>query len=224
MINRIIRWLVRQASMATIDQLYAENREKFLRAYARESVKHYRADALDKAFVTHEGIQYYRFPKHLSMPLERIGKVQSYISWMARGLSPAEQDRILDTMEKVLVDGLTKNKGAAKIGALIEEMRDRKNMTVHTELIYNFLAIQYIRQDENPEVINHDMHSLKIQEMKDEVEKHGNTGFFFAIPELKPLLKHLDISEEGWNYFWNESVRRQLALKEFEKSITSANS
>jgi len=205
----------------SIDKLFAVNREKFLQAYARDSVRHYKTADLEKAFVTHGGIQYYRFPKSMSMPINRIGKVQNYIAWMARGLSAEEHDRILDVMEKVLMDGLAVKKGAAKIGAMIQEMRDRKNMTVHSELIYNFVAIQYIRQDENPEIISQDIHSLKIKELKAEAETYGNTGFFFHMPELKGVLKHLDISEDQWKLFWNVSIKRQEALKAWSKSLHS---
>lgn len=217
-----MNWLISLLLRFTnIDTVYKNNREKFLQAHARDSVKHYKAGDLEKAFITQEGVQYYRFPKSLSMGLNRIGMVQTYITWMCRGIAPVEQDMLIDAAEKALTEGLTKGKGAAKIGAILHEMRQRREMTVHTELIYNFLAIQYIREGEDPEKVAQDIHDQKIKEFKQEVEVHGNTGFFFAMPELKTLLKHLSISEPEWELYWNDSTVKQAALKKWTKSISS---
>jgi hypothetical protein len=213
--SSLLNLLIKNASQEDLNEIYKMHKERFLISHAKYSVKHYKSTDLERAFVTQQGVQYYRFPNNVSMPLNRMGKVYTYQTWMMRGLSPEEETKCLDAMERALHEGLTSKKGAAKIGAIVSAMRERKDMTIHTELLYNFLAVQYIRFDEDPEQINQDVHEQKIREFKHEVEVDGNHGFFFAMRELKTLLKHLDMSEAEWKLFFTESLTKQEALSQW---------
>ena len=76
-----------------------------------------------------------------------------------------ELDILLDEAEKALMTCMIDKKGFAKIGFILTQIRERKTMVIHTELLYNFLAVQVIRQDEQAEHFNNAIHLEKIERL-----------------------------------------------------------
>lgn len=178
------------------------------------------AESLEYVFTDSLGIKYYKFSENASLPIERFGKLQEYMMYMSAGITASELDLLLDEADKALTDGLTQKKNAAKIGFIISQIRERKNMVIHTELLYNFLAIQVIREDEKPEHFNNQIHLEKIEQFKLETEK-GNTYNFFLKTGLQKLNALFKMSEAEWTKFWDESLAQQKLLKEAIKLLQS---
>lgn len=178
---------------------------------------------LEKCFTDSLGIHYYKFPEAMSLPVERFGKLQEFMMWMSAGLTSAELDILLDEADKAIMAGLTTGKNASKIGFIITQIRERKNMVIHTELLYNFLAVQVIREDEKPEFFNNQIHLEKIEQFKLETA-NGKTYDFFLQIGLKKLNDLFNMSEEEWTTFWGESIRQQNLLKEMVKTISKSES
>lgn len=166
------------------------------------------------------GDKYYKYPESMSLPIERFGKLQEYMMWMSSGITATELDSLLDEADKALTEGLTQKKNASKIGFILHEIRDRKNMVIHTELLYNFLAVQVIREDEDPEFFNNAIQMQKVERFKEET-KNGKTYDFFLRIGLKKLNDLFSMSEQEWNRLWDESIQQQKALKEAIKIIQS---
>lgn len=173
-------------------------------------------------FIDSEGRQYYKFANFSELPLERLGKLNTFLMWMSTGLGVftvnnkkqvLELDLILAEMESALQEGLKKTNVAARIGAMIEEIKDRKNMVIHSELLYNLLAVQWVREDESPDLYDSQIQLDKVNTFKKEVSK-SNSYFFFAKAKLSELLPYLEMSEEKWNEYWQKSEARMRALKE----------
>lgn len=177
---------------------------------------------LELRYTDKSGNQYYGFPQDYELPLERFGKLKYYLSWMVQGISPDEQNTILDLMDKSLFNGLKDTKNAAMIGKCIEELRMREHLTIHTELLYNFLSVQWVRQDENPLVFNNQIQLEKVEAFKKE-NADGNTYFFFQQKELKMLSNLFKMSEQEWNQYWQESLLKQEYMKELMKKLSSLN-
>src|SRR3990172_2496470 len=133
---------------------------------------------LELCFTDSCGCKYYKFPEAMSLPIERFGKLQEFMMWMSAGLTSVELDSLLDEADKALMTGLTTGKNASKIGFVLTQIRERKNMVIHTELLYNFLAVQVIREDEQVEFFNNAIHLEKIEQFKSET-KDGKTYDFF---------------------------------------------
>ena len=123
-------------------------------------------------------------------------------------------------MEQAIEDGITnpKKKSAAKIGAIIHQMRWRKGMIVPTELLYNILAVQLVREDENIEAFDNEMQMKKVEQLKIEVEKFG-CGFFLPFKELKKLYDFSTMSGSEWEQFWNDCLLEEKAIKEAVKIL-----
>src|SRR3990167_5295698 len=123
---------------------------------------------LELCFTDSCGCKYYKFPEAMTLPVERFGKLQEFMMWMSAGLTSTELDTLLDEADKALMSGLTTGKNASKIGFVLTQIRERKTMVIHTDLLYNFLAVQVIREDEQAEHFNNAIHLDKIEQFKKE--------------------------------------------------------
>lgn len=198
-----------------LKRLWDENREEFLKIFAHEQSKPITHSQLEQIFVDRKGQIYYRFPESTALPIERLGKVNEFIAWMSAGMSGSEQELFLNEIDKALMDGLRNQdkRSAARIGSVVQQMRERRKMIIHTELLYNFLAVQWVREDEQPDVYNNEIQMQKVEQFKEEVA-HSNSYFFFQQRELKRLNDLLNFTEEEWERYWQESQLKQKALKE----------
>lgn len=209
--------------------IYKLFRKQFQKIAASEQMKPIGFDKMEKAFIDSNEFQYYKVSNSMDLPIERKGKLNTYLMWMNMGLGNfivekkdgkqvqyLELDLILDAIEEALNKGIKSKGQAALIGTLINEIRERKNLVIHTELLYNLLAVQWIRQDEKPDTFDEEIHIQKINQFKYEVSQ-SNSYFFFATTLLNELLPFLKITEQEWNEYWELSIAKQTALREFLK-------
>lgn len=176
---------------------------------------------LEYAITDSNGVKYSRFPQDAAIPIERWGKLNEYMMWMSAGLTSGELDKLVDVAEKAIADGLSKDtRNIAKISTVLNEIKERKNMVIHTELFYNYVAVQLIREDENPDTFNNEIHLQKVEQFKKEVAAGNSYDFFFSIG-LKKLSALMDMSKDEWERFWENSRKEQELLKEKLKIIES---
>lgn len=203
-------------------EFYEARRGDVLKSFYEDHLKiKFEKKSLEWAYTDKEGNVYCRFPKKLGLPIDRFAMMKKYLMWMVQGISPDELDSLLDIQEQALASGIKDAKNAAKIGVVIEEIRMRRNMTIHTELLYNFLAVQWVRQDEDPLTFNNEIQKQKVESFQKETAS-GNSYFFFQQTELKMLSSLFSMSEQEWAKYWNESLLKQEYLKAFTKmNLTS---
>lgn len=205
----------------TVDELWNEHRDEFLKIYSREQVKPLTHSNLEKAFIDKNLKQIYRFGKDVALPLERFGKMNEYMTFMSKGLT-AEEDTEMDlAIEKILESGIGKSqKNVSGIGAILQERKKRRKLVIHTELLYNFIAVQLVREDERPEVFDNDIHKEKIITFKEMVEEQG-AYFFFQKRELNRLSALSSMSQKEWETYWEESLIQQKVLPQALKVYSS---
>jgi hypothetical protein len=201
-------------SIVNKTKLYSEFKEKFRAELLKEiddrkplSIKN-----LDFAFIGIDGKKYYHFINHLDLPLERFAVKKTLLSWMALSLDVKEFDQLIEVAKLSLNEGLKTGKSAAKIGFILTQMEDRRKMVVHTDLLYQFIAVHYIREDENADGYSDLIQMEKVEQFKKEVEAKGS-GFFLGKRELKSLYDMTDWSPSEWATYWQESLIQQKALK-----------
>lgn len=196
-----------------VENYYAQKRPEILKLFYEENARvKFDRKSMEHRYTGMDAHTYHGFPKHLGLPIERFGKMKFYLMWMSSGISPVELDKLLDRQAEALGKGIENPANAAMIGLCIEEMRGRKRLTIHTELLYNFMAVQWVRDDEDPLVFNNQIQLEKVEAFKRETAA-GNTYFFFQQSELKMLSNLFRMSEEEWKEFWNESLNNQAYLK-----------
>lgn len=207
-----------------VSDVYEQRRDDVMKCFHEEhSKRKFDRKEMELAYHGSDGHFYDRFPKNLGLPIDRFGKMKFFLMWMVQGISPDEINALLDKADDALGKGLTDPKNAAMIGKCHEEIRGRERLTIHTELLYNFLAVQWVRDDEDPLVYNNQIQLEKVDAFKKENEK-GNSYFFFQQEELKMLSNLFKMSEEEWNLFWQESLSHQNFLKAFRMMKFSSGS
>jgi len=201
------------------EQLYKLRRADILSIVHAESsrLKFDRAN-LEHRYIDALGNNYSGFPDHVSLPVQRYGMMKYFLMWMTSSISPEEMRGLCDAMSEALAKGVSNPKNAARIGVLIEEIRQREKMTLHTELLLNFLAVQWVRQDEDPLVYNNQIQLEKVDALQAET---GNPLFFFRQKELKRIYDSYRMSDEEWNKYWTESLQNQQFLKALRMRIAS---
>lgn len=168
--------------------------------------------ATELVFADQNGKRYYRVTGEMQ-PLERIGKAQDFLTMMASGLTDEELGMLIAVIDNELAKGMAGQKVEfKKMGAALSEISTRKNMILHSELLYNFLAVHYIREDEPANEWIESIHYEKVRQFKKE-NKGNSTYFFFQVPELKLINGLLRASESEWNEFWQDSLTEQERLK-----------
>ena len=158
----------------------------------------------------HDGHTYYRFPKETNLPLERFSMALGLMERISSGLSGSEMEMILEGMEKSLAAGLSNPKNAAVVAGYIHIIRERQNNVIHRDLLLNFAAVWVVRDDEDPTIINADIHNAKL-ELFDAMCKEGSHDFFTRL-DITPLLPLLTMSPKELQTLWDYNITQQRNL------------
>lgn len=203
--------------------LWNKHKKTFLSFYVKEVAKPILKTDLRYIFTDLQGKKYYEFSQDKPLPLERFGEQSRLLQSYTKGFSLEEQTLMFDEMKKSLANGLKDTKMISRIAFLIGEMEERAGMRIHTELLYEIVAVQWVREDEMPETFNSKIQAEKVSAFKEYVAEHGSYFFFRSAP-LKKLNQLLNMSESEWTILFHESLIRQKALTEQLKRFQSPKS
>lgn len=167
----------------------------------------------------HEGHTYYRFPKETNLPLERFSMALGLMERISSGLSGGEMEQILEGMERSLAAGLSNPKNAAVVAAYIHIIRERQSNVIHRDLLLNFAAVWVVRDDEDPAMVNPDIHSAKL-EVFEAMCREASHDFFSRL-DIIPLLPLLSMSAEELQTLWDYNTEKRKQLKEVMSHLTT---
>ena len=159
---------------------------------------------------TQDGYNYLRFPKETNMPLERFSMSMALLERLSSGISGSEMEMILEGMEKALSAGLSNPKNAALVATYIHIIRERQDTIIHRDLLLNIAATWLIRDDEDPTIINGDIHKEKL-EVFEKMCKEGSHDFFTRLG-IEPLIPLMSISPSDFQKLWEYNVEAQRNL------------
>lgn len=198
-----------------IHKLVYESQKKPV-THAELSLVH---DVIDK-----EGKRLYRWENPDNIPLFRYEKMLEYMQLITKGLTAKEDEMLDERIEQALQAGLKNEKvnSAVTIGAAIHERKVRRKMCVHSELMFNYIAVQIVREDESPLVFDNDIQMSKVVMLK-EFAREGVADFFLTSPELKKLRDLLEMSKQDLETYIAESHIQTQRLKELFQIIESKN-
>lgn len=179
------------------EEIFAMRKKEFLKLAFHHQSKGVDRAKLEFAFLDSEGNQYDKFTNDMDIPVLRKGQ----LSRMEQELYSCISDEELKDFMQVMEDALnnTDKAGHMKpniglIGKMITEIKQRKQLLLHPDLMFNIVACMYIRRDENPAEFD-----LEIQEQKVAQLKKDSTGGlydFFYSSGIKELLPFLTITEK----------------------------
>lgn len=200
--------------------LYKIFKRQFLKIYFSEQSGKTGFEKMVKRFVDSNGRIYYSPENDFDTPLERTKEIERSVQKIAAGLSDKEDDKILDAMEKALNSG--KKSELSMIGHLIIEKRRRKDMLFHPDVMYDLIAYKYVREDEDPAVIDKTIHAEKIEQFKKD-SKDGLRDFFLGAG-LDQYIPYLKKSETEWSEYLKESEVKIAALNQHLSEYLSEES
>lgn len=192
--------------------VWRNNRDFFMKQMSKELASKLRHTDLRLWFTDLNGIQYYQFDEDKPLPVERYGELMGFMQYLVKGFDAHEETMILDEMKKAIANGLKDMKLISRIGFLIGVMEERKKLVIHSELLYNIVAVTCVRQDESIDVFSPKIQKEKIIAFKNYVEEAGSYPFFQKT-ELKKLNHLLSMSERDWLIYFKESLIKQEALR-----------
>jgi hypothetical protein len=149
--------------------------------------------------------------------------VMALMERLSSGLSGNELNLILEKMEIALSAGLSNPKNAALIATYIHIIRERNDTVIHRDILINLAATWLVRDDENPNVINVDIHKEKVNKF-DAMCKEGSHDFFTQIG-IEPLMPLLTMSPEDFQTLWEHNVvQQELLIKALNQLDSHRNS
>jgi hypothetical protein len=173
-------------------------------------------------FTDTTGMHYFQFPDETAITVERLGKIKEFFIWISRGLTDEQLTELIDQAEAAWVDYLKTGKHPGKIGSILNEIRLRKDTIAPADLYYSYLAVQYIREDEDPRVWNQQVQDEKVLSFKEGAKDYDS--FFFAMPELKQLCRLLNITHERWSDFIVSCIMGEERHRKVVKLYSSTTS
>jgi hypothetical protein len=196
----------------SLKHIWDKHKIELLALHRQENRKPVTHAMLEECYTDKNGARYYRYPKAMAISVDRLGWLTFYYQCLGKALSPEEDSAIDDAISNAIEDGVRdpKKKVMVRIAALIDERNRRKQMCFHTELFYNILCVQWIREDEHPLTFDETIHREKVDQMKMEEDNY----FFFRQPELIELASSLRITEQNVKALLAESnQQREILIK-----------
>lgn len=179
----------------------------------------FKSAKLQSAFKDLKGNQYHRFENQDLMSIERLGELKKYYTWLIRGLSNIELEELIGQANEGIILAMRniddKNKIEKYLANVISthaEIQMRSEKISNTELYLNLLAVQYIRDDEDPLIFSETIQKEKVIAFKEASGKLDS--FFFALPEYHKLCKLLNITANEWMEFQELSQKVQQRNKD----------
>lgn len=194
--------------MILIRVFYTLFKRQILKIYYLEQSKKKGFEGFQKVFVDSNGKQYYSPVNDFDLPIQRTRDLETKLMRMRAGLSDENLDQFLNAMEKALGEG--KKPNLAMIGHLIIEMKKRKDLLLHPDLMFDIVALRYIREDEDPATVDLEIHKEKVDQFKKD-SKAGLYDFFYNAG-LTMYLPYLAKLESEWDEYWEESQMKIEAM------------
>lgn len=180
---------------------------------------------LKREFADTNGKWYYSFDG-LGMPINRVAQAENYKIWLNNGLTKNNLLFFLGESDKAVNSALLKDKEyakqMAKVVTINNEMRQCANFVIPIELMYNMLAVQFIREDEDPATFNNSTQLEKVEMFK-ELDVKNNHSFFLHTNELKTLTSSLNMSESQWKEYLISSAPKDAQYQKLLEVFLSKN-
>lgn len=180
-------------------------------------------EALKHVFTDSKGQRYYQFIDPYDIPLPRAGKIEEFNYQLQRKFNTYELDLFQKKMEDLNIRAIQNmdNKEIVrevlvKQGALVQEIALRENQVIHPELMFDMVAVCYIREDENPVVFDQRIHDEKVDQFK--IDSVGRLYDFFYTEGMKRYWPYLEGTQKTLEELWAYSMDKIAARN---KAITS---
>jgi len=167
-------------------------------------------------YVDLDGLKYYLFTDPMDIPLTRFEYLQGLISLYEMGFNTSEYKLFLEgfktEINKTVNDQNYRGSGLAKIMQLVNELQNRADIKIEIKTLLEMMAVILIREDENPEFIDHKILDLKV--LSFERDKKEREISFFLQAGLNTFIPSLTSLETNWKLYLIEAMNQKKMSKE----------
>lgn len=193
-------------------------------------------DNLAYAFTDYQGYKYFTFTDQGHIPKVRYERLMNLTMWWEARVSPDTVDMIANAIIEAAEMSVTmpkleeRSKAISKAIVLANELKIRKDIGIPATIAHEMAAIWAIREDEDPTVINEQLHDEKVEMFAYETSQ--GRDFFLRMPmymnhlnlwrvsraELKKLFAESEIKEAK-----SQAIALNLLSGLRSKNTTEAN-
>jgi hypothetical protein len=207
--------------MIFIKLIYWLFERQFNKVYFSRQSKKKGFETMKKVFVDSNGSPYYSVENDFDMPLNRVREIEKCTLGIMAGLDNKEMVLIREDMKKAINGGNKPN--IARIGHLLIEWERREEMILHPDLMFDLVAYKYVREDEDPSVVDKEIHKQKVAQFKKD-SKEGLYDFFYRAG-LSQYMPYLTKLESEWEEYWRISeVKIRVMNEHLKASLLEAES
>lgn len=185
------------------DILSTVSPEKLSEVY-RQTLAKKSVGNLEAAFHDNSGRLWSTFRDDSLIPISRIAEQHTHLQYMAAGLNAETWDKALDAINVCFAKS-----DMIGAGVVLHGLRDLEKKIVNLDAMINVLAVNHVREDEDPTSINAAIHAEKCDFLKSETEQGR---FFFRLPMCLRLLGVATLSSEESQNLWASYTECQKQL------------
>ena len=202
--------------MLSPDDYFLAHKDYFVDKAFNKQGKPIDKTKLEWMFIDSKGRRYYKFIDDMDIPIVRKGQLQKLVMELSNCISGNELIRFLDAMDNMLnppeADVQIKI-NIGRLNVLVSEMKMRKEVLIHPDIMMEIVAAHYIREDENPGDWDEELHREKVKQF--EIDSKGGLYDFFykaSLPELIPFLKYTEVD---WNIYMAKAKKSIQVMNHF---------
>ena len=177
--------------------------ERLSEIYRKELAKRAK-DNLEAAFHDDKGRLWFSFRDDALLPVSRIAEQHTHLQYLAAGLSAETWSKALEAINDRFA-----HSDMIGAGVVLHGLTGLEKRIVNLDAMVNVLAVNYVREDEDPTVINAVIHAEKCDYLKTETEQGR---FFFRLPMCLRLLNAATLSTEESESLWQNYAEGKKKL------------
>lgn len=185
---------------------------------------------LEEVFVDSNGLKYYKFKREIDAPYVRFAQLQEYLYQAERKLNKRELKLYLDAckhqIQTVLqnTSHIDKMVGElARLSVIIEDMEILEEQVLHPELMMDIVACLYIREDEDPAIVDDKIHQEKIAQFSKD-SQGGLYDFFYKAGLGKYFTGFELLSKDFENLYQFSSAKMETIREKLSRFRSKTNS
>jgi len=137
------------------------------------------------AYTDKSGKRYYKYNDNLDMCVYRKGEIDKCLMELRYGSSYLDVlNALRDSMNEHDKRGNMKP-DIVKVGYLVNELYDREDMLLISDILFKVCANTLIREDENPYIVDQEILDEKVNVFKSEIQRGGLHAFFHSLDLLR---------------------------------------
>lgn len=172
------------------------------------------------AFVDQSGNRYFRPVELEHITLDRFGELIKYSAELDAVIDSSELKLFFHTFRELTFGMIEKGLKPdwEKVGFMLTEYEDRQGKIVPVQSVYSIIATYYVREDEDPHLVDQEIHDEKVKEFR---ENASVLGFFLKNEHIIELLGFKLESPSKLEALLKNSYHHQEAVKTMLKTFTS---